>query len=190
MSYQTVQYPGLAPRVGERDVSPRFNFYRREDFDGRYVIDFGCAEGGDCVYIANKFQPKRAIGIDVDPKAITEARELASAWSVQGKTLFVCADALMFLMTGMSDWRLLGCTFLLNSVVRWIGPEKIMDLVNMIHPTVIYCESHSEDDIWTRNLKNELAGKAFTIQELGSLAYTIKDPRPSRRFYRCEAPAK
>lgn len=59
-----------------RNIDGRFQFLRREWFEGKACIDIGCNEGRVTATIAERFQPRIIIGIDKDGLLIDSAQSL------------------------------------------------------------------------------------------------------------------
>jgi hypothetical protein len=60
---------------------------------GDVVYDIGCGDGR-MVIAAAKTRGARGVGIDIDPKLIEECRATARREGVEGRTRFICMDAM------------------------------------------------------------------------------------------------
>lgn len=85
---------------------------------GDLVYDLGCGDGR-MVVTAAKRHGARGIGIDLDPKRITEARANAERAGVSDRTAFMVGD---LFKTDLSDATVV-TLYLLNSVNRQLRPQ-------------------------------------------------------------------
>ncbi len=56
------------------------------------LYDLGCGDGRICVVAAKEFGVRRAVGIDIDPRRVEEARMQARAAGVAAQTEFLLGD--------------------------------------------------------------------------------------------------
>lgn len=54
---------------------PRLELFRPEWFRNRAVLDVGCNAGVISILIAKDFEPRRVLGIDIDPVLVGNARK-------------------------------------------------------------------------------------------------------------------
>lgn len=59
----------------------RLRSFRREWFADKDVLDIGCNAGHVTLCVARDFNPKRIVGIDIDPKLIALARKNVKIYS-------------------------------------------------------------------------------------------------------------
>jgi len=79
------------PHGGRRGVSPRFEaFVKSHDWRSKNAVDIGCGTGAATVLLAKL--GARAVGVDIDPLALSDATERVEEERVTG-VRFVCADA-------------------------------------------------------------------------------------------------
>lgn len=172
---------------GEKvDVTSRAMHYRPEDFPaGGKVVGLGCAEGYDEIFIAKTFPVAGVLGFDIDHEAIQKAQDDAWDAGVAEKTLFCCMDAKNLLVQPPSLITSSIDVLLILSVARWIGPRNLALLVDIFTPTVIYYETHSENDLWTKDFWSTPQVSKYYLPpvEIGRLPYTKEDPRKIRILY-------
>jgi hypothetical protein len=180
MSYQTLLYPDGSISTGERG-NDRIPHYKVEDFRNRTVVDLGCAEGMDDIWLRAKCGATRTIGIDNALHSTSKAEEMANAWGVSG-----CMFLNRSVQAVSPDMVQRDCpiVLLVNSVSRWVGFYEIMVWIKHLKPETIYLESHSEQDEWTDEVMRLAGLEGYAFDLIKMLPYTIKDPRPIRRFMR------
>lgn len=171
------------------DVSGRLKLYRDADFPvGGRVLNVGCAEGADEIFLAGRHPGTSFVGIDLDRTAIEKANDAAWRAGVRN-VLFLCMDARQFLIErsrGPTDLGRMDVLMAL-SVTRWIGPTYLVGLVRIFEPRVIYFESHSDVDKWSEEFQsNDYIQRSYGLEGLGRLPYTNDDPRLLRVLFRME----
>lgn len=167
------------------DVRERVKHYLPRDFQAAGTVwGFGCAEGYDEIFIARTFGTRAVIGFDVDRQAIEVAKRNAWEDGVYEAVSFVCMDVNTLFMLGIHTPTRLDVLLAL-SVARWIGPKELAGLVSRFRPSVIYFETHGENDQWScMFMDDERIRDMYTKEELTRLPYTKEDPRLLRTLYR------
>lgn len=56
----------------------RFQYFQRDWFQDKQVLDIGCHSGHVTFYVAEHFQPQQIVGLDIDPHLIQRARHQLS----------------------------------------------------------------------------------------------------------------
>jgi SAM-dependent methyltransferase len=92
--------------------------------EGDIVYDLGCGDGRIVVAAAKKFGARRAIGVDIDPQRIQEARANAEKAGVAGKTKFIQGD---LFDADIHDATVV-TLYLLPSVNEKLKPKLLKDL--------------------------------------------------------------
>lgn len=153
-------------QTNDRNVSDRWQFYRKEDFKGRTVVDLGCSEGFDTRMFVEQLEASHSTGIDILPPPNS-------------------SENISFIQADAAKMDSIPCDVLVcNSVAKWVGPEAILRWIQESRPKVVYLETHSENDEWSLEVIRKAGYAGWDFRELGRISYTKIDPRPLRRFLR------
>ena len=83
--------------------------------NGQKSLDLGCGTGMKSIYLAEKLEYERCVGIDIAPKAIDFAKENANKHNVTESCEFICHDVTDLSFLGdeqfdlVIDWAAIHC---------------------------------------------------------------------------------
>jgi len=78
-NYRLANQGGDSTRPFKRHGDRRFNFFKKEWFYGKNILDMGCNAGFVTIGIAEKFLPKSILGVDVDSNLVEKANNSLKA---------------------------------------------------------------------------------------------------------------
>ena len=159
------------------DIYERMCHVRREDIEGKNILEYGCNIGGNC-FVAGKFGAKSLLGIDYSPKIISAAIRMNAYFATPAS--FLVHD-LNYPLDGLAPADTVFCFSVINHLQN---KQVFADTLLRTTKDVLYFEGHSktrlEDYAYVLNSDN-----FASIEHVGDMRDGIHNDKRRRPLFRC-----
>lgn len=141
---RTTQYQSIGNLKGRRDMEHRAKIMQLpDDFKGKTVLDIGCNLGAVCLEVAKR-NAGRVVGIDIHPKTISIAKEIAKHMGYTNVEYHVANidDGLENLKKIIGDDKFDNLFVL--SVMNNVDRKCFIEIVKYFTKDTLYLEGHSK----------------------------------------------